>query len=268
MKMDLAPLNKAHQLERRAESLNKQKRFDECIECHKNIVKLLGECCKLTKNPLALESIRLQKEFNERQIKTMQLKKSYLKRSENEKKQTVSKNNLMNVDENLETKIFRTIETHDSLICYLGQKGIITSGANNICGNKTEKEEKESSPPIFGNKHPKDDSTVIEELKLLSGQLRESVQGLLVQLDDRNKEIEKLKKKIRTLEVEKCKDNSRNSLDLKIVTDSSGGTSPLIFSPCSERSPDITDLRSLPPLEPLEMPNFNFTNLKQLGSPN
>lgn len=53
---------------------------------------------------------------------------------------------------------------------------------------------------IVGNKHPKDDSQIIEELKVLSGQLRDSVQTLLIQLDDRNKEIEKLKATIKTLE--------------------------------------------------------------------
>lgn len=56
---------------------------------------------------------------------------------------------------------------------------------------------------IVGSKHPKDDSQIIEELKELSGQLRNSVQTLLVQLDERNKEIEKLKATIKQLEDEK-----------------------------------------------------------------
>lgn len=58
---------------------------------------------------------------------------------------------------------------------------------------------------IVGNKHPKDDSQIIEELKVLSGQLRNSVQTLLIQLDERNKEIEKLKATIKQLEGEKVK---------------------------------------------------------------
>lgn len=46
---------------------------------------------------------------------------------------------------------------------------------------------------------------MIEELKVLSGQLRSTVQGLLAELDDRNKEIEKLKERITVLESEKEK---------------------------------------------------------------
>lgn len=57
----------------------------------------------------------------------------------------------------------------------------------------------------MGNKHPKDDSQIIEELKVLSGQLRNSVQTLLVQLDERNKEIEQLKATVKQLEDEKTK---------------------------------------------------------------
>lgn len=68
-----------------------------------------------------------------------------------------------------------------------------------------EKTERQNSTQIVGNKHPKDDAQIIEELKVLSGQLRDSVQCLLLQLDDRNKEIEKLKATIQVLEHEKQK---------------------------------------------------------------
>lgn len=55
--------------------------------------------------------------------------------------------------------------------------------------------------------------------------------------------------------------NKNTSNNLKVITDSSGGTSPFVFSPCSELSPEVNDSRALPPLAPLEMPNFDFTNL-------
>lgn len=53
---------------------------------------------------------------------------------------------------------------------------------------------------------------------------------------------------------------NNNSNSLKVVTDSSGGTSPYVFSPCSELSPDVHDTRVLPALTPLELPNFDITN--------
>lgn len=42
-----------------------------------------------------------------------------------------------------------------------------------------EEVEEQEGPFIVGSKHPKDDSIIIEELKELSGQLRDSVQGNL-----------------------------------------------------------------------------------------
>lgn len=56
----------------------------------------------------------------------VQLKKSYLERTEREKKLngiTASKHSQKDVVENLEARIFRNFETHDSLICYLSQRG-------------------------------------------------------------------------------------------------------------------------------------------------
>lgn len=57
----------------------------------------------------------------------------------------------------------------------------------------------------------------------------------------------------------------KSSNNLKVITDSSGGTSPFVFSPCSELSPDVHD-RTLPPLAPLELPNFDFTNFVRNNS--
>lgn len=48
-----------------------------------------------------------------------------------------------------------------------------------------------------------------------------------------------------------------SSNNLRVITDSSGGTSPFVFSPNSELSPDMHD-RTLPPLAPLDLPNFEF----------
>lgn len=54
---------------------------------------------------------------------------------------------------------------------------------------------------------------------------------------------------------------NKNSNSLKVVTDSSGGTSPYVFSPCSELSPDV-----LPTLAPLELPNFDLTSFVKNSS--
>lgn len=58
----------------------------------------------------------------------LQLKKSYLERTEKAKKLKVtssSKRAQNDEVEHLEAKIFKNFETHDSLICYLAHRGCI-----------------------------------------------------------------------------------------------------------------------------------------------
>lgn len=80
-----------------------------------------------------------------------------------------------------------------------------TGSDNDSLKSASDTEEKSERAQIVGNKHPKDESQMIEELKLLSGQLKSTVECLLAELDDRNKEIEKLKDRIMVLESEKEK---------------------------------------------------------------
>ncbi|CAH1106150.1 unnamed protein product [Psylliodes chrysocephalus] len=275
--MENSSLNKAHQQQRRAEALLRQRKFDDCIECHRQAVELLEDACNLTENVRSLESLRLQKNYHLKQIDMVKLKiaqtkiDNYRKTVQLQKRKISLPSSEADTEEGLGATIYRTIEVHDSLIDYLGKRG----GSDNdsvksySTSDNEEKLEKETAQ-IIGNKHPKDDSQIIEELKVLSGQLRDSVKCLLLQLDDRNREIEKLRATIRVLEGEKQKARqAKNNSSLKVVTDSSGGTSPYIFSPCSELSPDVVnDSRSLPPLAPLEMPNFDFLSFIKSNSTN
>nr|CAD7199704.1 unnamed protein product [Timema douglasi] len=120
-----------------------------------------------------------------------------------------------------------------------------------------------------GTKRPKDDRTVIEELQTLNHQLRSLVVQLVTQLDACTAEANILRDRVRTLE---AADGPRSSLQpsansskggLHVVTDSLGGnSSPFVFSPCGELSPDVPDTRltrELPVLAPLEMPTFDFS---------
>nr|CAH7754712.1 unnamed protein product [Callosobruchus chinensis] len=76
MIMESSSLNKAHQQQRRAEALLRQRKYDECIECHRQAILQLTEASKMTENPRSLESIRLQKIYHEKQIDLMRAKKS------------------------------------------------------------------------------------------------------------------------------------------------------------------------------------------------
>lgn len=83
-------------------------------------------------------------------------------------------------------------------------------------------------------KHPKDTGTVIEELRTVNVQLRSLVGSLLNQLEAKEKEVERLQETLRTLVVNPGEAN---------------------------RASDTHDMRlsPLPPLAPLEMPKFDFT---------
>lgn len=161
------------------------------------------------------------------------------------------------------------MEETDSLLELLVKRGGESDG-DEVDGLVQERSSREQTPQpvVEGRKCPKDDRTVIEELHTLNHQLRDLVAQLVTQLDARTQEVERLRSRIRILEASSCADERRSSeggvsgTRLHVITDSIGGTSPFVFSPCSELSPDVVDThvtRELPVLAPLEMPNFDFS---------
>ncbi|KAK7867286.1 hypothetical protein R5R35_002113 [Gryllus longicercus] len=229
--MESSALNLAHQQHRKAETHLRHKRYDEAILCHKNAAEKLEEAMKLTKASRALESLRLQQDFHLRQ-----------------------------------QEIVKNIEVADSLLDMLIHHG---GESESIETKKEEDELEETSKPdtcnVVGSKQPKDEHVVIEELRTLNQQLRSFVMQLIEQLEVKENENARLKERVRTLEAEKeaklpTEPPRKNSLH--VITDSSGGNSPFVFSPCGELSPDVMDTnvaRELPILAPLEMPNFDFS---------
>lgn len=273
--MEDSPLNKAHQLERKAESLLRQRKFDECTECHKRAIEVLQESCELTDNTRALESIQLQidshskqienvlmkqKLYHQQQIQRVLMKKDEYRRQMANRARKLSNSNISTEDESLEAEIFRTIDVHDSLIgCLAKRSNNSDNDSYSTSDNDLEEKAVENTANFVGNKRPKDEATIIEELKVLSSQLRDFISSLLFELDERNKVIDKLTKRIQQLENDRDSTGNKSQKtngSLKVITDSSGGTSPYVFSPCCELSPDIG---SLPPLAPIEMPNIDFS---------
>lgn len=263
-------------MDRRAEALLKEKKYEESIECHKNAIKCLHDVLLLTENPRSRESIQLQIDHHQKQVESLKIKKSQYE--DLRRYQESMKNRVVNFDcvcengETLQHEIFRTIETHDSLIEVMLKRNC----PEDYCKNYSSDEEKSSSVPVSGKKRQVDDSILLEEFKGLSEKLREFVQILVLQLEEKDSEIARLKAEIYKLECEKNKgeeredkfstktvfsDVSKTNNTLKVITDSSGGTSPYVFSPCSELSPEVHDIRGLPSLAPLEMPNFDFSSL-------
>lgn len=246
----------------------------------------------LTQNPRSLESIKLQRNYHLRQIDIILIKKeqfeNYQMAIEHKHLNSICTDDFKDVqDDNktLQVAIYRNMEEADSLLGLLIKKGSnMNSDSESIKSfSTTDTDDKpisidtldssNSNIPI-GSKHPKDQNTVIEELKVLNEQLHSLVYRLVTQLDASVKENNILKERIKQLENEKIKGdillvsrqfhknslfivNVKSSNNLKVITDSSGGTSPFVFSPNSELSPDVHD-RTLPPLAPLDLPNFEF----------
>ncbi|ENN72334.1 hypothetical protein YQE_10969, partial [Dendroctonus ponderosae] len=283
MEMDQAPLNKAHQLERKAQLLEKQENLDQAIVCYSEALELYQKCFELTKNQIALDSINLQKEKAERQVRILQIKKSYLERTAKDRLLPRSTGTITSrcfqVDtiDNLQDRIFKNLESHDSLICYLADRGIINSSDRHCHSPIEEDEENGEAPLIVGSKHPKSDSVVIEELRELSGQLKDFVQGLLIDLAERKNQIQLLKQHV----LKKSELDHDHKADLLIALDDRNIliddlkaqiTDLELEKSCSQVAaadlrPEYAELQSFPKLESLVMPPLDVTTFKKFSIP-
>ncbi|KAG8240193.1 hypothetical protein J437_LFUL016690, partial [Ladona fulva] len=195
--METSSLNLAHQQHRRAEAHLRCRRFDEAIQCHKEASRLLEEAMKLTTVTKALESLKLQREYHIQQESIIRMKancyEKNMKAIENNHHKMVSEIDLheapkRDVSHNLQVEIYRKIEEADSLLQILLKRGVnedeslkvklngqsdkvsVPEQESVICVKPTDKQ-----PIAHGNKLPKNDQTVIEELKVINEQLRSQV---------------------------------------------------------------------------------------------
>ncbi|XP_023017128.2 uncharacterized protein [Leptinotarsa decemlineata] len=196
------PINQAHKLRHQAEVFQKFKEYDQSITCHQKSAEYFAKARDITTNKAAKESITYQMEHALKQIRVIDMKKKK-DEIENSKNYNETKNNNGDLD-SLKDIIYRNIEVHDSLISYLGNKENSNGSLKYYPVSHAEKSGS-SSTQIICNVHPKSDTQIIEELTVLSGHYRDAVLNLVVQLEDRNKEIVKLKDIIKTLEKEKQK---------------------------------------------------------------
>lgn len=178
--------------------------------------------------------MKLQRDFHLRQKDVILIKKeqfeNYRKAVENQRQRQEKLNFLCNNgyeddqdNENvsLQAAIYRTMEETDSLLGLLVKKG--GSAANSDSESlksfsTTDTDDRgltldiidcPTTDAVLGSKHPKDDTTVIEELRILNGQLHTLVYQLVTQLDARVKEVDRLQERIRTLESDKGKGTAR-----------------------------------------------------------
>lgn len=185
-----SPLSLAHQNGRNADRYLKKKAFDKAIECHLNASIFLQEAMTLSTFAKSLESLQLQKNYHLTQTDIIRAKKlqfSIRKQiSELKKKKVMEKKRIPEdeKDQELQWAILRAMEEADALLSQLDAK---------------DEPSEESSEAGFA-KHPKDDKTVMEELRTVNAQLRSLVTKLLHQLDSSRREIESLRSRLKLYE--------------------------------------------------------------------
>lgn len=220
----------AHQQHRRADAHLRHKRFLDAIECHKKASEFLDIAMSSTENPRSLESIKLQRNYHLRQKDIILIKKeqfeNYQMALEHKHFNSLCTDDFKDIqDDNksLQVAIYRNMEEADSLLGLLIKKGSnMNSDSESIKSfSTTDTDDKpisidtldssNSNVPI-GTKHPKDQNTVIEELKTLNEQLHSLVYRLVTQLDASVKENNALTDRIKQLENERNKGNFQCSI--------------------------------------------------------
>ncbi|XP_075222591.1 nuclear receptor-binding factor 2-like isoform X1 [Lycorma delicatula] len=244
-----SPLYLAHQNDRKAEIHIQFRRFDEALLCHQRASELLQHAMTLTNVTKALESLKLQQEYHNKQKDIIRVKKFQFdkrkKAIEHRKRKMASEKKIQESrDQDLQCAIFRAMEEADSLLDQLGPAKIDTGDISSETPPASP-----SSPPLQGVKRPKDDQMVIEELHTLNMQLRTLIAQLLTQLDASERQVEMLRARLRKYEPE---DNL-----VPISTINAGSSTNVTTASV----PSDMVVSSLPYLAPLEMPHFNFDNL-------
>lgn len=241
----------------------------------------------------------MQRDYHLKQQDVIRVKKeqfeNYKKAYENQRKRMANafpNNEFEDKQENestsLQIAIYKTMEEADSLLELLFRRGIGSDSdslKSDISSADTddrvvaidtidgESSSSNNNAPV-GTKRPKDENMVIEELRTLNQQLHTLVYQLVTQLDASAREGDALRARVKYLESERLKhvdiitqhsaaEPATRNNNLRVITDSSGGTSPYVFSPCSELSPDAIENMTLPTLTPLELPTFDFSSLSK-----
>ena len=149
--------------------------------------------------------------------------------------------------------VYRTMEECDSLLSFLKNRAAGRYMENTINLETFQK------TTVGGIKNPKDDKTIIEELRMHNEALRTHILELLRENEGYYKELQTLRKENVELHKSRNDGGKRDSF----LTESTDSEKSEKYYPNPHRI-DINDLPSLE-LPPLEMPTFDFDSLNKLS---
>lgn len=263
----------AHHQHRRADVSMRQGRYNDAIQRHLRAADLLEQAVKFSSSTKGKESLKLQSQYHRRQkLLINNLKQRHeavlkaLEKHEMNAPKLCNPNMAREIVPNcLKLKVNSIMDDADSLVDLLVKK--YQDDTNKEPEPEIDMKQLSIIETVY--KDPKNDKMVMEELKTVNHQLREVIMQLLSQLDASEHENRNLKRRIAFLECgandgieiepspQSSPQNNGNS-PLAIITDSAEDDSPFIYSPGSDLSPELDEIRELPPLAPLEMPEFNY----------
>lgn len=222
-------LNQAHFMVREAERLLKKGNFEEAIALQDKIVNLLELAKGDSKDNKVTESLNLQIKNHIKQKLVIAQRRcrceKYTKDLHNLQLK-MAKAGLQEIqDAGLQDSIVRTFQETESLLQHL----------------------KEAPPSDLstGAKMPKDDKIIIEELSTANNHLRGMVEAMFAELETYKRENSELKARVNDLEAERtARGVHRPASNIALET--------------LPRQDLLQDSGHLPPLAPLELPEFDY----------
>lgn len=193
------PLNQAHFQARQAEQYLKQTKYDLAIECHQKAVELLDEVLAKEDLSCAHESIKLQRDDHVKQQGIIRLRQHQaqarrlhaekvrdakfpkLPDPPNKKQETETNfTPVKSVQSPPNEAVFRTIAETDSLLYFLQKR---KNGDGERATNVSDYIKAKPISESDYKKLPKDDKTIIEELRCHNAMLTEQILSLLKEND-------------------------------------------------------------------------------------
>lgn len=247
-------------------------RFDEAIESHRKAAAALDETLQMcSNNTKILESIKLQRDFQLKNIELIRLKKGQYDKF----KHAVEQQRLKNasflehrlVKDRIESvcdvqmSIFKTLEESDALLDSLSGKRSQTD--ENVAGNGNGIKVSVENSNDVKMKRTKSDNSIIDDMHTLNHQLHILVYNLVTRMDEYSHELEVLRDRVKYVD----KDRNQRKSSLPVCN-----KSPSESSNKTDESPTSTERRNdsvsgeerkivLPEssdLPPLELPEFDY----------
>lgn len=222
MELD-TPLNRAHQAARQADRLLKKGKFEAAIQLQDTIVGLLELARQDSRDNKITESLEQQIKHHIKQKLVISQRQRRCEKYTKDLKNLQLKMAKANLQEaGLQDSIYRTFQETESLLQHLKET---------------------PSDPSTGAKMPKDDKIIIEELSTANNHLRGMVETMFAELETYKKENSELRSRVSDLEAERVAVRTGQDRPLHLLQD---------------RQDLLQDSGHLPPLAPLELPDFDY----------